>query len=97
MRHCDDYIEDRLAPAALKRFLEWHRRPAIEKTGEEPTLYAVLLVPLTGKTPMKAGARVRVVMASRFGDVGITPNLNAAHGYVARVAVRDLGDFRATN
>ena len=34
--------------------------------------------------PMPAGSRVRVVMASRFGDVGITPHLDDERGYVAR-------------
>ncbi len=31
--------------------------------------------------PLPAGALVRVVMASRFGDVGITDNLSAESGY----------------
>jgi len=30
---------------------------------------------------LPAGSRVRVVMASRFGDVGITDDLNATSGY----------------
>ncbi len=37
--------------------------------------------------------RVRVVMASRFGDVGITRDLMAEHGYNDRVAVETLTDF----
>lgn len=35
--------------------------------------------------PMSRGSRVRVVMASRFGDVGITDDLTAIHGYHLRV------------
>jgi hypothetical protein len=31
------------------------------------------------------GTRVNVVMASRMGDVGITPNLDAEHGYCTRI------------
>lgn len=31
--------------------------------------------------PVRAGTRVRVVMASRFGDVGITDDLEAKSGY----------------
>ena len=31
------------------------------------------------------GARVKCVMVSRFGDCGITDDLNAERGYVARV------------
>jgi hypothetical protein len=39
------------------------------------------------------GKRVRLVMASRFGDVGITTNLKAERGYEARVGLHDLSDF----
>ena len=35
--------------------------------------------------PMKKGQQVKVVMCSRFGDVGITPDLKADRGYIARV------------
>lgn len=31
------------------------------------------------------GTRIKVVMASRMGDVGITPKLDAHHGYVIRI------------
>lgn len=34
---------------------------------------------------LEKGSRVNVVMASRMGDVGITPNLEAEHGYVVRI------------
>lgn len=34
---------------------------------------------------MEAGSKVKVVMCSRFGDVGITPDLTVDHGYIARV------------
>lgn len=37
-----------------------------------------------------AGTRVKIVMVSRFGDVGITRNLSAEHGYGARVLLTDL-------
>jgi hypothetical protein len=35
--------------------------------------------------PLKAGTRVNVVMASRFGDVGITDDLHAEGGYDFRI------------
>src|SRR5688572_13948279 len=110
MRHCEDYIDDERASLALRAFLKWQRRPAIKKTGEAPSLFAVLQRDLTGQrykgywengnaamenVPLKAGQRVRVVMASRFGDVGVTPDLDAKHGYVARILVSDLDDFGA--
>jgi hypothetical protein len=34
---------------------------------------------------MSKGSRVNVVMASRMGDVGITQDLDAEHGYVVRI------------
>ena len=37
-----------------------------------------------------AGTRVRIVMASSFGDVGITTDLSAETGHRARVALVDL-------
>lgn len=37
--------------------------------------------------------RVRLVMASRFGDVGITRNLKAESGYAWRVPVEELCNF----
>jgi hypothetical protein len=42
------------------------------------------------------GERVRVTMASRFGDVGITVNLELETGYDERVAVADLTNFSET-
>jgi hypothetical protein len=40
------------------------------------------------------GKRVRVVMASRLGDVGITDNLKADCGYSKRVFIDDLSELR---
>ena len=37
-----------------------------------------------------AGTLVKIVMVSRFGDVGITTDLDAEHGYSARVDLSDL-------
>lgn len=42
------------------------------------------------KYTITAGTRVKIVMASRFGDVGITDDLMAEHGYVARVGLDAL-------
>jgi hypothetical protein len=44
---------------------------------------------------LMAGQRVRVVMASRMGDVGVTHKLEAATGYVLRVGVEELACFSA--
>jgi hypothetical protein len=39
------------------------------------------------------GQRVRVVMASRLGDVGITTHLEAENGYEKRVFIDDLTEL----
>ena len=44
--------------------------------------------------PMQAGSTVKLVMVSRLGDVGITDDLTAEHGYGARVLLEDLQDWR---
>jgi hypothetical protein len=80
----------------------------VSQGGGRPSLFARLLHPVIGKSyqgywakgqpvqkdvPMEAGSRVRLVMASRFGDVGITPNLKAESGYVTRLTLDQLTDF----
>lgn len=84
MKHCDDYIDDETAPPALRAFLKRARSPAHGLTLAEafPRLFAD-----------HEGKRVRVTMASRLGDVGITSNLNAEVGYEQRVAVEELSNF----
>lgn len=93
MRHCDEYINDPGAHPALRAFLEYQRRPAIERPGVGPKLFAIY----NGRDELAAGCtgkRCRVVMASRFGDVGIRfSRLNQAYGYSVRCAVGDLSDF----
>jgi hypothetical protein len=109
--HCDELIDDETQPACLRAYLEYNRRPAIDKNlpkSEEPKLFATIKADVMGQSylghwnakgpvmqplPMKAGQTVRVVMASRFGDVGITPVLANARGYAARVPVSDLDNF----
>ena len=44
--------------------------------------------------PMPKGTTVKIVMVSRFGDVGITPNLNAETGYLLRVPLDHLDNIR---
>jgi len=86
-RHCDDYIHDHHAPLCLRAFLLRHRVPAIdgslmEQAGFSPLLFATL-----------EGQRVKVIMASRFGDVGITSALDAVSGYDQRVSIDMLTNF----
>ena len=85
-RHCDDYIDDPAAPACLRAFLAHARAPAIEHAGKDrPPLFA-----------KRNGRIVRVTMASRFGDVGVSENLDEPYGYGDRVTLSELTDFAST-
>lgn len=87
MKHCDDYINDFKASKALRFFLLINRLPAVEMAlcrefGVVPTLFADY-----------NGERVRVVMASRLGDLGISKHLDQEDGYFTRVPVSALTNF----
>lgn len=82
--HCDDYIDDPEAPPSLRKFLTFARSPVhgLLAPKPHPELYAD-----------HGGRRVRVTMASRMGDVGITSDLTAETGYEQRVRVKHLKNF----
>jgi hypothetical protein len=85
--HCDEVINDYQANSHLRWFILINRMPAMLKClasemGCEPKLFADYM-----------GKRVRVVMASRLGDVGITEDLDAENGYSERVYVDALTNF----
>lgn len=40
--------------------------------------------------PLPVGTRVKIVMVSRFGDVGITDDLSVENGYHLRIDIADL-------
>jgi len=82
--HCDDYIDDPAASTALRTYLAFARAPAHG---------ALLPAPHPRLFANHEGRRVRVTMASRFGDVGITTDLDAEYGYQQRVLVRQLENF----
>lgn len=83
-RHCDEYIDDPTAPRGLRKFLARARSPAHGALVPEP--YPTLFADHKNR-------RVRVVMASRFGDVGISPDLDRDYGYEARVPLEELTNF----
>ena len=87
IKHCDDYIDDLTAPNALRKYLAFARAPAhgLLLPKPHPQLFAD-----------HAGIRVRVTMASRLGDVGITTDLTADLGYTQRVGVSQLSNFSET-
>jgi hypothetical protein len=98
--HCDDLIDDPAQPECLRRYLGWARLPAVcnYPARDEKWVSPELRPHIWRGPPPKLfadhqGKRVRVVMASRFGDVGITEKLNADFGYSARVPVSALSNF----
>ena len=92
-KHCDYYIDDPTAPEVLRKFLERTRSPAHGMLSKDPfpKLFATYNGP--GWNDVSTGDRVRVVMASRMGDVGLTKDFASDHGYSVRCAVSDLTDF----
>jgi hypothetical protein len=102
-RHCEDYLDDPTQPECLRRFLDYQCRPAALKwpTGrpdfdrglEERLGMPMWRDPVPVLFAVHEGKPVRVTMASRFGDVGITEDLSAEHSYGKRVAVEELTDF----
>ena len=84
IRHCDDYIDDSEAAEPLRKYLAFARAPAHGQLlpKPHPRLFADY-----------GGQRVRVTMASRLGDVGITIDHARELGYDRRVAVSELSNF----
>jgi hypothetical protein len=91
-RHCDEVIEDPDAPHCLRWFLLVNRLPAVDQLVLEEALGQAKLPKLFAR---HNGRPVRVVMASRFGDVGISTDLSRPNGYQQRVGVDELTDFCA--
>jgi hypothetical protein len=83
-RHCDDIADDTTQPQCLRDFINHARAPAHG---------ALLDTPRPDLFADYEGERVKAVMASRFGDIGITKNLDAKTGYMARVMVGELTNF----
>jgi hypothetical protein len=86
-KHCDDYVSELSQPVCLRWFLFINRLPAIytmlaQQAKVVPKLFATY-----------QGKRVRVTMASRLGDVGITDDLRRETGYDIRIPIEELSDF----
>ena len=81
-KHCDDYTE----PQCLVDFINHARAPAHGALLPDPT-------PLLFAT--YANQTVRVTMASRFGDVGISRNLQGTSpSYFRRLPIDELTNLR---
>lgn len=102
-----DNSDDPTWPFCVRRFLSYDRLAAALKmdglsedvvarlkNNIEPELHQYIW---TDPKPMLfatyLGKRVRVVMASRLGDVGITYNLKADRVYSVRLPINLLTDF----
>lgn len=91
-----DALFDFSLPAIVRGFIAAMDAPATEtmamsEAGFMPKLYANWTPPpgsQYGNKPM----RVRIVMVSRLGDVGISSK-DQEHGYFTRVSIYDLTDF----
>jgi hypothetical protein len=80
--HCDDIWTDKSYPECVIAYLDVARAPAHGLGMKKVSLFANY-----------DGNRVRVIMASRFGDVGITYKLDKEYGYDERVLLPELTDF----
>jgi hypothetical protein len=102
MKHCDDFINDESMPLCLRRFLRYHRWPATYRIRaarlgvKRPTLYATLTHGNFLFSVWRKPQRVRVVMASRLGDVGVTEVLTESRKYTMRAHVTRLSNFSET-
>lgn len=91
--HCDQWIDDPSVPECARVFLDRARGPAhghLTPDGKDdlrpyPRLFA---------NHPELG-RVRVTMASRFGHVGVTPDLTIDRGYERTAYMAELSDFSA--
>jgi len=80
--HCDDILNDKSYPQCVIDYLDVARARAHGLGMKQVSLFANY-----------NGNRVRVIMASKYGDVGITYKLDKEYGYDERVFLLDLTDF----
>lgn len=85
--HCDSIIHNPKYPVCLRYFILVNRLPAVDKT----LVFSAVGTPKCFAT--YRNQRVRLTMASRFGDIGITTDLSSDRGYENRVSVDELTDF----
>ncbi|KKM97716.1 hypothetical protein LCGC14_1165340 [marine sediment metagenome] len=90
MTHCNNLIHKHTLPICLRYYLLVNRLLAVDK---------YVIVEAMGEPKCFAdwkGKRVRLVMVSRLGDVGITYKLEQKNGYSHRVSVDELSNFGPT-
>lgn len=100
--HCDTIINDESYPECIRNYLKYNRLPAVckqagevrnEQWVEKDLIQYIWVDPEPVCFADYREKRVRLVMASRFGDVGITEQLDTCHGYDRRVFVFNLSNF----
>lgn len=93
-----DHLTDPKTAPSLRAFLEAALAAQLPAGGQLP-LFATLKLDFSGRDfggaiiKMKAGERVRVTDAGRFGDIGITLVLDEPKLYQARAVLAELADF----
>lgn len=98
-KHCEEFINDKSQPMCLRKFLLYNRIPAYWKYTKWkdswgiPKLFATLPASRGVGGAKKKARRIRVNMASRFGDVGISYDISKESGYDSRVYIEQLTDF----
>lgn len=92
-------MDDPASPGCLRFFLQSASKPSLQSG--LPPLFATVKSDTPGRTLTGAlvigkGARVNVVEAGIFGELGVTTDLDGADAAMARVGVDELKDFGET-
>ena len=95
LRNWHQALDDPTSPECLRFFLKVASGPSLP--GGRPPLFATLKQDMSGRltapVKLRKGERVRVVDAGKFGDVGVTTDLEGADAAMARASVDELERF----
>ena len=95
LRNWRQAMADPAAPQCLQFFLKVASGPNLP--AGLPPLFATLKLDLPGRlrgpVKLRKGERVRVVQAGKFGDVGVTTDMDGADIAMARASVDELEQF----
>lgn len=90
-------VDDPAATECLRFFLNVASGPGLPEG--RPALFATLRGDVSGRTfagvvvKLREGERVRITDAGKFGDVGVTTDLDETAAYMARLSIDELSDF----
>ncbi len=91
--HCDDVADNPETPAFVRDFINYERLPCVDQW-EEQKKPGFVAPELYGTTPL--GFRVRVVLCSRFGHVGVSRIINRSMGYEKYCRLPQLSNLSPT-